>query len=88
VFPFRVSSPGPSELARRLPALPTVTAHLGRSTVSLRPVRTQPRFGLGPRSRFVGSVGLGLLSVSWLRRSPGRTHWGLEGPRTPRTASR
>ena len=78
--------PRPFSLARlragfdRLPfpTPPALTAHLGRVTITVRPNRNHATLRPFPRGRFVGSVGLGPVAASWLRRNPGSVRWGLE----------
>jgi hypothetical protein len=74
--------PGPRPGRRRPDSL---TAHLGLLTVTLRRNRSSRRLETFPRSRHVGSLGVGLLAVSWLRRPPGGgRRWGLESVPGPR----
>ena len=57
----------------------SVTAHVGQRSLTVRPNRTRFRFGRFLSGRNVGSAALGVLAVSWLRRSPGGgRRWGLE----------
>jgi hypothetical protein len=59
--------------------LPSVTAHVGRLSLTLRYNRSGRLLGTNNLSRHVGSLGLGVLGLSWLRRSPGGgDRWGVE----------
>ena len=70
-----------------LTAPPSLTAHVGKLSLTVRSNRSRHRLGPLPRGRHVGSMGLGLLAVSWLRRSPGSSRWGLEHSRPRRADS-
>jgi hypothetical protein len=60
---------------------PSVTAHLGHLSLTVRSNRSRHRLGPARHSRHVGSIGLGLLAVYWLRRSRGSSRWGVEHAR-------
>ena len=59
--------------------VPSLTAHLGARSLTLRLNRSRRPVGMWANGRNVGSVAVGLIVLSWLRRSPGGgRRWGVE----------
>jgi hypothetical protein len=72
-------------LVDRLPAALTrsrrasLTAHLGQRSLTVRLNRSLFRFGRTSNSAHVGTLTVGLVAMSWLRRPPGGgRRWGFD----------
>jgi hypothetical protein len=67
--------PAPQNVWRQVSSF---TAHLGQLSLTVRPNRSPHRLGTSTHRSHVGSVRVGLLALSWLRRPTGSRRWGVE----------